>query len=130
MLRDIGASHIVMRRGGPLLGLVVLKLDVQAVLDSHLHLDGVVHVRVGGELVDDQLVLLHQVGQATDYCHPEEVPAVVGRRRHNPRLMSIRLLGLGPTGTACSGRETFHHVRGRDQRNCIVPVWAKLMSCN
>lgn len=76
------ALHIVMRHDGPLLGLVVLKLDVQAVLNSHLHLDRVVHVWVGGELVDDQLILLHQVRQATDYCHPEEVPAVVGRRMH------------------------------------------------
>ena len=69
---------------------------MKTVLDAHLHLDGVVHVRVGGQLVDDQLILLHQVGQATDYCHSEEIPAALERRRPDPRRMNIRL-GVGPT---------------------------------
>ena len=64
---------------------------MQTVFDAHLHLDGVVHVWVGGELVDDQLVLLHQVRQATDYCHTEEIPAAVGRWRPDPRLMTLQL---------------------------------------
>lgn len=58
-----------------LLGLVVFKLNVQAVLDPHLHLDWVVDVRVSGQLVDDELVLFHQVGQTANYGHPEKIPA-------------------------------------------------------
>lgn len=57
-----------------LLGLVVFKLDVQTVLDPDLHLDRVVDVRVGGQLVDDELVLLHQVRQSANYRHPQKIP--------------------------------------------------------
>lgn len=57
-----------------LLGLVVFKLDVQTVLDPDLHLDRVVNVWVSGQLVDDELVLLHQVRQSANYRHPQKIP--------------------------------------------------------
>jgi hypothetical protein len=31
------------------LGLVILELYVEALLNAHLHLDGIVHLRVGGQ---------------------------------------------------------------------------------
>jgi len=54
-------------------GLVVFELDVEAVLNADLHLNGVVELRVGGERVHNQLELLDHVGQPPDDSDAQEV---------------------------------------------------------
>ena len=61
------------------LGLVVLKLDVQAVLDADLHLDGRVQLGVRAQRVHHDVHLLDNVVEAAADSGPEEVP--VGGRR-------------------------------------------------
>ncbi len=56
------------------LGLVVLKLDVQAVLDADLHADAVVDVGVAGQRVHGNVLLLHNVRQPPDNGHSHKVP--------------------------------------------------------
>lgn len=56
-----------------ILGFVVFKLNVQAVLDSDLHFDGVVHFRVARERVHGDVDLFDDVGEASDDRHPQEV---------------------------------------------------------
>mmetsp|Transcript_20229 Transcript_20229/g.50586 ORF Transcript_20229/g.50586 Transcript_20229/m.50586 type:complete len:303 (-) Transcript_20229:133-1041(-) len=66
------------------LGLGVLKLDVQAVLDAHLHFDGVVDLGRHAGVAHPELELLHHsVAVAALHGHPQKVPrphvdAVVG----------------------------------------------------
>ena len=57
------------------LGLVVFELDVQALLDADLHLDGVVHLGVGGQGVDEQVHLLGHVRQPPHHRNPEKIPS-------------------------------------------------------
>ena len=56
------------------LGLVVLELDVQAVLDADLHFDAGVHVRVLGERVHGDVHLTHQVRETAHDRHAQKVP--------------------------------------------------------
>lgn len=56
-----------------LLGLVVLKLYVQTVLDPHFHLDGGVELRVGAERVHHNVQLFADVIQSPAYSCPQEV---------------------------------------------------------
>ena len=56
-----------------LLWFVVFELDVQALLDADLHLDGVVHVRVSCQGVHQQVQLLHHVRQTTNHRHAKKV---------------------------------------------------------
>lgn len=56
------------------LGLIVLKLDVQAVLNAHLHLDRVVDIGITREGVHGDVELFGRVLQAADYRHFQEVP--------------------------------------------------------
>jgi hypothetical protein len=61
------------------LRLIVLKLNVQAVLDADLHLDAVVDLRLTPEVLDCKIELLYDVGVQSRACdrHAHEVP---GRR--------------------------------------------------
>lgn len=67
------------RGPGYLLGFIVLKLNVQAVLDPHLHLDGGVQLWVRAEGVDYDVHLLDDVIEAAADGGSKEIPAGGGR---------------------------------------------------
>lgn len=65
-------SQLLLRHS---LGLVVLELDVQAVLDAHFHLDGGVELGVGAQRVHNDVHLLDHVVQPAAHGGTEEIPA-------------------------------------------------------
>lgn len=58
-----------------LLGFVVLELDVQAVLNAHLHLNRGVELWVGAQSVHHDVHLLHHIVQPAADGRSEEIPA-------------------------------------------------------
>lgn len=64
--------------------LVVLKLDMQTVLDADLHLDRVVAVRGHHVRVHPDVLLFDHVSQSTQYCHAHKVST---RRKRYARLV-------------------------------------------
>lgn len=58
-----------------LLGLIVFKLYMQTVFNAHFHFDRVVDVRVGGQLMDNEVILLYQIRQPPHNCNFKEIPA-------------------------------------------------------
>ena len=81
---NAGCVHV---RGLDVLGLVVLELDMQAVLDTDLHLDGVVAIWGHSERVYPDIFLLRDVRYTTRYCNSYEVSVL---RVRNPRTVSER----------------------------------------
>ena len=55
------------------LGFVVLKLNVKTVLNAHLHLERVDHIRERRESIYCQVSFLHQIRQTTYRYHTEEI---------------------------------------------------------
>lgn len=76
------------------LGLVVLKLDVQAVLDAHFHLDGGVELGVGAQGVHNDVHLLDHIVQPAAHSGTEEIP-VGTAPSHQGHTGSSRDKGLG-----------------------------------
>lgn len=66
-------SHQLLRRH--LLGLVILELNVQAILNPHLHLNGGVELWVGAQGVHNYVHLLHHVVQSAADGRSEKIPA-------------------------------------------------------
>lgn len=66
-------SHWLLLRN--LLGLVILELDVQAVLNPHLHLNGGVELWVSAQGVHNYVHLLHHIVQSAADGRAEEIPA-------------------------------------------------------
>lgn len=56
------------------LALAVLELDVQAVLDTDVHLDAAVHLRRDAVAVDPHVLLADDVGHAPRHGDAHEVP--------------------------------------------------------
>mmetsp|Transcript_6904 Transcript_6904/g.17262 ORF Transcript_6904/g.17262 Transcript_6904/m.17262 type:complete len:267 (+) Transcript_6904:284-1084(+) len=56
------------------LGFVVLELDVQAVLNPHLHLDGVVRFGLVSRDVDAEVLLVHHLAVLAHDSHTQKVP--------------------------------------------------------
>jgi hypothetical protein len=54
-------------------GLGILKLDVQAVFDSHVHLDGAVGFRRYPVGVDPNVLLPDDIGHSSRHCDPDEI---------------------------------------------------------
>lgn len=83
------------RRWGPgyLLGLIILKLDVQAVLNPNLHLDGGVQLWVRAERVDYNVHLFDDIIEAAADGSSKEIPVgdgcVVKEHSRSPRAASI-----------------------------------------
>lgn len=61
------------RRNPFILGFIVLKLDVQTVLDPHFHLDGGVELGVAAECVHHDVQLFADVVQSPADCRPQKV---------------------------------------------------------
>ena len=59
-----------------ILGLVILELNVEALLNADLHLDGVVHLWVRGQGVGRDVKLLGHVCQSSDNCHFQEISKI------------------------------------------------------
>ena len=57
-------------------GLVILELYVETLFYADLHLDRVVHLRVGGQGVSCDIQLLGHVRQSSDYCHFQEISKI------------------------------------------------------
>jgi hypothetical protein len=55
------------------LGLIVFKLDVQAVLDADLHLDGIVRVWWHAKGVDPEFLLLDGIAQPPRHGDPNKI---------------------------------------------------------
>lgn len=80
------------------LGLVVLKLDVQAVLNAHFHLDGGVELGVGAQRVHHDVHLLDHVVQPAAHGGTEEIPAgTVPSHQDHTGTAGTGLGGLGWT---------------------------------
>jgi len=58
-----------------LLGLVILELNVQAILNPHLHLNRGVELWVGAQSVHNYVHLLHHIVQSAADSRSEEIPA-------------------------------------------------------
>ena len=58
------------------LGFIVLKLNVEAVLNPDLHLQAVVHLRETAQCVDSNVMFLHNVRDTTYNYNTKEVPVV------------------------------------------------------
>ncbi len=66
--------------GGDVLGLVILKLDMQAILDTDFHLDGVVRVWWHAIRVHPDITFLDDVREPSRYRHSDIVSVVVTRK--------------------------------------------------
>ena len=66
-------SHWLLLRH--LLGLVILELNVQAILNPHLHLNRGVELWVGAQGVHNYVHLLHHIVQSAADSRSEEIPA-------------------------------------------------------
>lgn len=75
-------SHWLLLRH--LLGLVILELNVQAILNPHLHLNRGVELWVGAQSVHNYVHLLHHIIQSAADSRSEEIPA-----RRVPLLLGL-----------------------------------------
>lgn len=84
-----------------LLGLIILKLNVQAVLDPNLHLDGGVQLWVRAECVDYDVHLFDNIIEAAADGGSKEIPVgdgcVVKEHSQSPHAASIHAPNR-PTG--------------------------------